>query len=182
MRSNKFKDVRMHFREPDMEGKPSRIFLGKNKLLQIALGRTPEEEYSDNLRRVAKLISGSVGLLSTSRSRQDVESYFDELAESDFARAGSISPRVVSITNKMVEIHPVSMMEQFRKVGLPVEVKNGRLQLIGGRQDYVLCKEGEVLSAEKCKSLVHFGVKLAEFKVVLLCCWTSESGKFEMLA
>ena len=33
----------------------SRFFMGKNKVMQIALGRTPEEEYKDNLRRVSEV-------------------------------------------------------------------------------------------------------------------------------
>lgn len=181
MRSNKFKNIRLHFREPDMEGKASRIFLGKNKILQIALGRTPEEEYEDNLRHVAKLTSGSVGLLFTSRPRDEVESYFYNLAEEDFARAGTISPRKVVVTTEMVETHPVSMVDQFRKLGLPVEVQTGRLALIGGKKEHVLCKEGQVLSAETCKALVHFGVKVSEFKVQLVCRWSKSGGEFEML-
>jgi mRNA turnover protein 4 len=181
MRSNKFKNVRMHFREPDMEGKPSRIFLGKNKLLQIALGKTPEEEYSDNLRHVAKLTTGSVGLLLTSQPREDVESYFAELVEDDFARAGSVAPRKVVITNDMVQTHPVNMMEYFRKLGLPVEIDNGRVSLVGGVTEFTLCREGETLSAETCKALVHFGVKVSEFKVNLICRWNSTGGEFEML-
>ena len=32
-----------------------RIFMGKNTIAQIALGRTPEEEYKDNLRHVSKV-------------------------------------------------------------------------------------------------------------------------------
>jgi len=182
MRSNKFKNVRMHFREPDMEGKPSRIFLGKNKLLQIALGKTLEEEYSENLRHVAKLTSGSVGLLLTSQPRKDVESYFSDLVEDDFARAGSVSPRKVIITNDMVEMPPVSMMEYFRKLGLPVEINNGRVSLVGEMKDFTLCKEGDTLSAETCKALVHFGVKVSEFKVCLVCRWTSSDGAFELLS
>jgi mRNA turnover protein 4 len=181
MRSNKFKKLRLHFREPDMEGKSSRIFLGKNKLLQIALGRTPEEEYADNLRHVSKLTSGSVGLLFTSRPSTEVEQYFEDLVEEDFARAGSVAPRQVAVTNDMVATHPVSMVEQFRKLGLPVEVQNGRLALIGGTNEYIVCKAGETLSAEACKSLVHFGIKLAEFRLKLICKWSSAEGEFEML-
>lgn len=155
--------------------------LGKNKLLQIALGRTPEEEFSDNLRQVSKLISGSVGLLFTSRPRDEVEEYFSTLSEIDFARAGFTSPRQVIVTPEMVASHPVSMVEQFRKLGLPVEVKNGRVCMNPGIERYVLCKEGQVLSAEACKALVHFGIKLAEFKVSLICRWNSSDGAFDML-
>mmetsp|Transcript_5365 Transcript_5365/g.7739 ORF Transcript_5365/g.7739 Transcript_5365/m.7739 type:complete len:230 (-) Transcript_5365:209-898(-) len=181
MRSSKFQNVRMHFRETDMEGKASRIMLGKNKLLQISLGRTAEEEFSENLRHVAKLISGSVGLLFTSRPRDEVEEYFSTLSETDFARAGFVSPRQVIITPEMVASHPVSMVEQFRKLGMPVEVKNGRVCMIPGIEQHVLCKEGQVLSAETCKCLVHFGIKITEFKVSLICRWNSSDGAFEML-
>jgi hypothetical protein len=38
------------------------MFLGKNSVAQIALGRTPEEEYKDNLRHVAKVCTTDSGL------------------------------------------------------------------------------------------------------------------------
>jgi mRNA turnover protein 4 len=177
MRSNKFKNVRMHFRDGDGENS-SRIFLGKNKLLQIALGRTPEEEFGDNLCQVAKRITGSVGLLLTSRAASEVEDYFESLQEDDFARAGSVSPTRVVITNEMMATHPVSMMEHFRKLGLPVEIQTGKIALLGG--DYVLCKEGATLTAEACKVLVHFGIKLSEFKVQLLCRWKNDGDFTEL--
>lgn len=176
MRSNKFKNVRVHFSESN-----SRIIMGKNKLLQIALGRTPEEEYGDNLCQVAKLTTGSVGLLFTSQKRREVEEYFENLVEQDFARAGAVAPRTVLLTDKMVATHPVSMAEQFRKLGLPVEVENGRVIFVGEQTRHVLCKEGETLSAEQCKALTHFGVKLSEFRVQLICRWSSKDGEFQML-
>jgi mRNA turnover protein 4 len=188
MRSNKFKAIRLHFRDEDdaadvAQESQSKILLGKNKLLQIALGRNEEEEYSTNLRKVAKLTTGSVGLLFTSLPESDVEAYFERLAEEDFARAGSVSPRRVVVTNEEVLNHPVSMVEQFRKLGLPVEVQNGSVVLIG-KSDHTICKEGETLSAEACKLLVHFGYQLAEFKVKLVCRWSRQDatdGEFEML-
>jgi mRNA turnover protein 4 len=174
MRSSNFKDVRSHFSD-------SRIFLGKNKLLQIALGKSVEDEYGDDLHKVSELTTGSVGLLLTSKPHQEVESYFHDLVEEDFCRAGAAAPCRVVITQEMVETHPVSMVEQFRKLGLPVEVKNGRVTLVGEKGEHVLAKEGETLSAETCKALVHFGVKLSEFRVELVCRWYSQDGSFEML-
>lgn len=180
MRSNKFKAIRMHFREPNVEeSKQSRIVLGKNKLMQIAMGRTPEDEHADNLRHVAKLTTGSVGLLMTSRPREEVEEYFANFVEEDFARAGSVAPRTVKITADMVATHSVSMMEQFRKLGMPVEVQNGKVVFVGGKKEYVACREGQALSAEACKVLVHFGVQLAKFRVKLECRWSD--GEFETL-
>ncbi|KAG7360255.1 ribosomal protein L10 [Nitzschia inconspicua] len=183
MRSNKFKDIRMHFRPTSMDdGPPTRIFLGKNKLMQIALGKTPEDEYSDNLRHVSSKISESVGLLCTSRSKEEVVEYFHDLVEPDFARAGFVAPKDVYITNEMLSHHPVSMLEQqFRKQGLPVKIDNGKIVLLDGKTEHRLCKEGETLSPEKCKALSHFGIKLSEFRVQLVCHW-SKNGEFTDLS
>jgi len=181
MRSDRFKDVRLHFRD-EVDGKSSRIFLGKNKLLQLAMGRTPEDEHAENLRKVAALTSGSVGLLATSRPNQEVESYFADMVEEDFARAGATAPKTVSIPNELVGNFPSSMMEQFRKLGMPVEVKNGRVSLVGGVEEYRVCKEGQILSAEACKILHHFGYKLAEFRVKLVCKWNATSCKFQKMS
>jgi len=180
MRSNKFKDIRMHFRPTAMNDAPSRIFLGKNKLLQVALGRTTEDEYSDNLRQVSKLITGgSVGLLFTSRPRKEVEEYFANFVEPDFARAGFQAPNAVTVDNSMLEVFPVSMVEQLRKLGLPTKVDNGKVILMDDRTEFRICKQGEILSAEKCKLLVQFGKKISEFRVRLVCRWSG--GEFEML-
>jgi mRNA turnover protein 4 len=173
MRSSKFKNVRMHFRDS------GRIFMGKNKILQIALGRTPEDEYADNLRHVSKLIVGaSVGLLFTDKSKEDVEQYFRSLIDPDFARAGAIATRDAEVTQDMVMRFPTSMMETFRKLGLPVEIKNGSI-VLRGQSPFKLCKEGETLSAEKCKLLVHFGIKLVDFQVSIVARWSN--GEFEEL-
>lgn len=181
MRSSKFKKIRMEFRKPSMDGKRSRIFLGKNKLMQIALGKTPEDEYSDNLRQVSKLITGNVGLLMTSNPCEEVEEYFANFAEDDFARAGAMATREVIVDNEMMYKFPSSMVEQFRKMGLPVEVSTGKLVLIGSKQNHTICKEGDELTAEDCKLLTQFGIKLTEFRVKLLCRWTAADGSFEEL-
>ena len=178
MRSSKFKKIRMEFRKPSTDGKRSRIFLGKNKLMQIALGKTPEDEYSDNLRHVSKLITGNVGLLMTSNPNEEVEEYFANFAEDDFARAGGIATRDVTVDNEMMYKFPSSMVEQFRKMGLPVEVSTGKLVLLGSKQKHSICKEGDELSAEDCKLLTQFGIKLTEFRVKLLCRWSAADGSF----
>jgi mRNA turnover protein 4 len=65
MRASKFKDVRMHWRE-------SRIFMGKNTVSQVALGRSTADEFKDNLRLVSKKLQGDVGLFFTSRDKAEV--------------------------------------------------------------------------------------------------------------
>ena len=40
-----------------------------------------------------------------------------------------------------------------------------------------MCEDGDELSAEDCKILFQFDVKLTEFKVALVCRWND--GSFE---
>lgn len=179
MRSSKFKKIRMDFRQPDMDGKRSRVFLGKNKLMQIALGRTLEDEYSENLRLVSKKIIGNVGLLMTSKPDSEVEEYFASFAEDDFARAGAIATKNVTVNNEMLYNFPSSMVEQFRKLNMPVDIDNGKLVLSGGKNEFNICKEGDELSVEACKLLVQFGIKLTEFRVKLICRWKTTDHSFD---
>ncbi len=48
MRSNKFKRMRMDWKD-------SRFFLGKNKIMQVALGRNAEEEYQENMHKISEV-------------------------------------------------------------------------------------------------------------------------------
>ena len=203
MRSTHFKDVRCHFRtsskkknaaassatmnddDNDDDGGGGRLFLGKNKLLQIALGRTAADEYSDNVSRISSHIAGSVGILCTSMSRAAVEGYFASLAMPEYAKCGTVCPETITITSECMisdaANYPVCMMELLRKLGLPVEVRNGSLVLAGGRTSYVVCTKGEELTAEQCKILVHMGIKLSVFRINLLRRWEKKDGAIEEL-
>lgn len=179
MRSSMFKDVRLYFRGNGMED-PSRLLLGKNKLMQIAFGRTPEEEYGDNLRHVAKRIrGGNVGILFTNKPRSEVESYFSNYRKPDFARAGSLCDQEVLVTEDEMKKFPVSMMEQLRKLGMPVEIQQGNIVFRDGQKNYRICKAGQKLSAEQSKLLVHFDIKASAFSVRLVCRWSD--GEFDVL-
>ena len=46
-----------------MHWKESRIFLGKNTIAQVALGRTSEEEYKENLHCISEVIINLVFLI-----------------------------------------------------------------------------------------------------------------------
>ena len=190
MRSTKFTNVRKHFHndastDDDMDDEGinhnSRLFLGKNKLMQIALGRSEEEEHDLNLQQVSKHISGSVGILCTSKSIKEIEKYFSTLSEDDYARGGNTvtltSPIIITNDNHL-SLFQTTMVDQFRKLGLPVEVNMGKVCLVG-REEFVLVKKGEsVLSVETCKLLHLFEIRLAKFRLGLLCRW-EKGGQIE---
>ncbi|KAK1947724.1 mRNA turnover protein 4 [Phytophthora citrophthora] len=170
MRTNHFKDVRMDFKD-------SRFFLGKNKVMKLALGRSKEEEYAENLFRLSNDVSGNTGLLFTNKPREEVVNYFTKLSVSDHPRSGFVATETVTIPEGPLPQFIGSMLESLRGLGLPVDLKKGVVVL---NQNYTICKPGQTLTPEQAKLLVHFDRKMAEFKLVILSVWSKD--KYQRLA
>lgn len=49
-----------------------RFFFGKNKVMALALGRTAEDEFKDDLHKLSKHLRGQTGLLFTNKTKEDV--------------------------------------------------------------------------------------------------------------
>ena len=121
--------------------------------MQGALGRTPEEEYRDNLCKLGENLGGNCALFFTNRSKEEVMNFFREYKSLDYARAGfKATENFVIPKGEMPFAH--SMMEEFKKLRLPVEIKNGKINM---REDYTVCKSGKVLTPEQCRILVFVG-------------------------
>ena len=118
--------------------------------MQVALGRSPEEEYRDNLCKLGEQLGGNCSLFFTNRPKEEVLSFFNEFKSLDYARAGFKATEAFIIPKgEMPFAH--SMFEEFKKLRLPVEMKNG---IICMREDYTVCKKGKVLTPEQCHILV----------------------------
>jgi mRNA turnover protein 4 len=151
----------------------TRIFLGKLSLLQLALGRTTEDEYMDNLHRISKLLKGEVGLLFTTLPHARITQYFDQFCKVDYARAGTKASRDVVVTNTDLSAFPSSMLEPLRKLGAPVDLSVGTLVLqpSHSKEGWTLCRANQTLSPEQCKMLQQLNVKLSEFRVTIEAWW-----------
>ncbi|XP_015268093.1 PREDICTED: mRNA turnover protein 4 homolog [Gekko japonicus] len=171
VRNNRLKDIRNAW-------KHSRIFFGKNKVMMVALGRSPADEYKENLHQVSKHLRGEVGLLFSNRTKAEVLDWFAEFKEVDFARSGNKATFTVGLDQGPLEQFPHSMEPQLRQLGLPTALKKGVVTLIS---DYEVCKEGDVLTPEQARILKLFGYKMAEFKVTIRSVWCAETGDFEQL-
>lgn len=64
LRSKLLKEVRMDFR------KDSRFFMGKNKVMILALGKSEQDEYQDNLRQISKRLKGQVRTAKSEERRR----------------------------------------------------------------------------------------------------------------
>ncbi|GFP93873.1 mRNA turnover protein 4 homolog [Phtheirospermum japonicum] len=169
MRNLKFKEFR------DRLKSSSRFFLGSNKVMQIALGRSDADEIKSGLHKISKLLRGDSGLCFTSLPKEDIERLFNEYEDYDFARTGSIATETVDLKEGPLEQFTHEMEPFLRKQGMPVRLNKGVVELVS---DFVVCEEGKPLSPESARILRLLGVKMATFKLHLVC--RSSADEFEV--
>ncbi|XP_031267698.1 mRNA turnover protein 4 homolog [Pistacia vera] len=162
MRNLKFKEFR------DQLKPTSRFFLGSNKVMQVALGRSVADEIRPGLYKVSKLLRGDNGLFLTNMSKK---SLFNKYEEYDFARTGSTATEKVELSSGPLEQFTHEMEPLLRKQGMPVRLNKGVVELVS---DFVVCEEGKPISPESARILRLLGIKMATFKLHLICRWSPE--------
>ncbi|ODQ68575.1 hypothetical protein NADFUDRAFT_31013 [Nadsonia fulvescens var. elongata DSM 6958] len=184
MRNTFLKDIRQDW-------KGSRILYGRTRVMQKAFGRTPEEEYKENLSQLAKLVVGDVGLLLTNEKPDVVQEYFESFVKKDYARAGLAAPLTFTVPEGVVyatggnlpveeDVPMVHSMETtLRGLGMPTILKAGKV-ILGG--DFTVCKEGQTLDGKQTRLLKHFGIAVSTFKVNLIASYSSETNEVTELA
>uniref|UniRef100_A0A914V2E4 Ribosome assembly factor mrt4 n=2 Tax=Plectus sambesii TaxID=2011161 RepID=A0A914V2E4_9BILA len=165
MRTTKFVQIRQEFK------RDSRFFFGKNNIMAIALGRTPEDEYKDGLHKISKRLVGQCGLMFTNRPINDVIEYFANFKERDYARAGHEVDETITLSEGPLEHFPFSMEPQLRKLGLPTQLQKGVITLYS---DFVVCTAGDKLTPDQSRILKLLEKTLATFRVTLIAQWTPE--------
>ncbi|KAL0698850.1 hypothetical protein Bca4012_054972 [Brassica carinata] len=174
MRNIKFKEFRQQFRHN------GRFFLGSNKVMQVALGRSASDEMRPGIFKASKvclyccgmlfqLLHGDAGLLVTDMPKEEVESLFNAYEDSDFSRTGSTAVETVELKEGPLEQFTHEMEPFLRKQGMPVRLNKGTVELLS---DFVVCEEGKPLSPESSRILRLLGIKLATFKLNLVCRWS----------
>ncbi|XP_030539332.1 mRNA turnover protein 4 homolog [Rhodamnia argentea] len=171
MRNLKFKEFR------DQLKSSSRFFLGSNKVMQVALGRSVGDELKPGIRKVSKLLHGNTGLFLTNLPKEDVLRLFNAFEEYDFARTGSNAAEKVELKEGPLVEFTHEMEPFLRKQGMPVRLNKGVVELVS---DFVVCEEGKPLSPESARILRLLGIKMATFRLNLICRWSAED--FELYA
>jgi len=169
VRSERFKELRAAWAD-------SRFFLGKNRLMALALGETPEAAHRPALDQLAADVHGDVGLLFTDRAPAAVAAFFAGFSAADFARAGFVPAAAVRVEAGPLPALPHTMLDPLRKLGMPVVLEKGTLVL---PQPYSLCTAGRAITPEQGRLLKHFGHALAVFKVALVS--RVRAGAYESL-
>ncbi|OAY39900.1 mRNA turnover protein 4 homolog [Manihot esculenta] len=165
MRNLKFKEFREQLKST------SRFFLGSNKVMQVSLGRSVADEIRPGIHKVSKLLRGDAGLFLTKLPKEEVERLFNEYEEYDFARTGSIATEKMELKEGPLEQFTHEMEPFLRKQGMPVRLNKGVVELVS---DFVVCEEGKHLSPESARILRLLGIKMATFRLHLICRWSPE--------
>lgn len=169
----------------------SKLILGKRRVLEKALGDSPEDEYKDNLHKLSKLTTGVCGLLLTNETVETVQAYFSAYTKQDYSRAKSKAPIDFTIPEGIVysrggqipyeEDVPMShsLEETLRnKLKIPTRIKAGKITI---SEPYVVCTKGDTLDVRQALILKQFGIAASEFKVPTLAYYDNETTEVTKL-
>ncbi|CAF0803324.1 unnamed protein product [Rotaria sordida] len=172
-RTEKLQIVRQHF--PPSES--SYFFFGKNRVMQLALGRTPATEYLPSLSKISPYLVGKVGLMLTNRSPQQVLEYFNQLEIEDYARSGNHVKQTVIIDEGSLDGFQHTMEPLLRSLGLMTTLKKGIIHLL---KPFTICSKGDILTPEQAKLLKLFQRPLAQFKIKVKVHWNKQNEQVQV--
>lgn len=152
----------------------SKIFLGNNKLMMIALGRDESSSVQDNLYKLTPFLTGLCGLLLTNLGKKEVKEYFGQVGAQVYARTGQTATQSLVLKAGPLSQFPHSMFDHLAKLGLTIKLDKGVIVLL---QETIVCEPGDTLSAEAAQLLKLFGVQSAEFKIELKAHWANGVAK-----
>ncbi|KAK0163333.1 hypothetical protein PV327_007027 [Microctonus hyperodae] len=154
MRNNKLKDLRE-------EWKDSRFFFGKNKIMALGMGKTPNA------------LKGQCGLLFTNKPHKKVQKLLTDYSEEDYARSGFVVSETIVLPEGPLPDFSHAIEPHLRQLGMPTALQKGVVTLL---QDYEVCKSGQALTPEQARILKLFGRPLATFKLNLIGYYSKKKG------
>ncbi|XP_023293648.2 mRNA turnover protein 4 homolog [Lucilia cuprina] len=170
MRNNLLKDLRQEWKQN------SRFIFGKNRIMQIALGRTKAEEIEVDLHKLSKRLTGQVGLLFTEKTKKEVLEWAENYWAVEYARSGFVATETVVLPEGPLTEFAHSMEPHLRSLGMPTLLKKGVVTLLS---DYTVCEKGKVLTPEQARILKLCAKPMAKFQLTMKCSWTKSDG-FEL--
>lgn len=193
--SYSFKDLRSEWSDD------SRFLMGKNRVIQIALGSSGSQlqkdqknddddenenntndggAYRPGLDSIAEDLSGNVGLLFTNRNPKDVQQFFKEYTVSDYPRAGFIPNETITLPASRLseEDFPHTQLQLLRGLGVPVRLDKGTIVVT---ENFNLCNKDSILTPEQGRLLKLFNHPIANFQITLISMWTAKNQKYQRL-
>lgn len=154
--------------------------MGKNKVMQLAIGVDASSEIADGIHKLAPLISGHRGIICADMAPADIQEALERHRTAEYARTGCPATGDVMLERgaDALASFPHSIEPHLRKLGLPTSLQDGKIILLG---DYQLCRTGDKLSNEQCQLLKLLSITMAELKVTALAVYDRSSGEVSTL-
>ena len=162
------------------ELKPGKMFYSKNKLVQLALGLSPESECAEGIHALAPLITGHVALITSNLNQADLATLLSVHDETEYARAGGLASYTIALEAGFdaLAAFPFSMETQLRKLGLPTMLHDGKIKLLA---NHTVCAEGQTLTANQAQILKLMHIQMAKFEIAIQAVYDKESSKVSMM-
>lgn len=167
MRNNLLKELRSEWK------KDSRFIFGKNRVMQLALGKSEAEETEENLHKLAIRLRGQCGLLFTDRSEKDVIEWSKQYSAIEYARSGFIATETIVLPEGPLEDFSHAIEPHLRSLGMPTKLEKGVVKLY---KEYTVCTEGKVLTPEQARVLKLIAKPMATFSLEIKCSWSRDGG------
>lgn len=130
------------------EWKHSRFFFGKNRIMQLGLGRSKDDELEKDLFQLSSRILGQCGLLFTSKTKEEVLEWFENYSALEYARSGFIATETVILPEGPLEDFSHAIEPHLRSLGMPTKLNKGVVTLY---KEFQVCEEGKVLTPEQAR-------------------------------
>lgn len=167
MRNNLLKDLRSEWK------KDSRFIFGKNRVMQLALGRSDADEAEPELHKLSSRLRGQCGLLFTQKSSDDVIEWAENYSALEYARSGFVATETVVLPEGPLEEFSHAIEPHLRSLGLPTKLERGVVTLY---KEHTVCEEGKVLTPEQARILKLVARPMATFTLEIKCCWAKDGG------
>lgn len=151
-----------------------RFFIGKNKVMAVALGLDAASECVPGASEVARNLKGNQGVFFSNDTLDTVRALLDTQEASDYARTGARAEMTVVVqadpdglrSIETGELLPATLETQLREAGMPTHLRGGSILLAA--DSYTICEEGDKLTASQSRLLKAFGIKMASFQVAIV--------------
>lgn len=167
MRNNLLKELRSEWK------KDSRFIFGKNRVMQLALGKSEAEETEENLHKLAIRLRGQCGLLFTDRSEEEVIEWSKQYSALEYARSGFIATKTIVLPEGPLDDFSHAIEPHLRSLGMPTKLEKGVVKLY---KEYTVCTEGKLLTPEQARILKLFAKPMATFSLQIKCSWSRDDG------
>lgn len=167
MRNNLLKDLRSEWK------KDARFIFGKNRVMQLALGKSEDDETETDLHKLSNRLHGQCGLLFTTRAEDDVLEWSKQYSALEYARSGFIATETVVLPEGPLEDFSHAIEPHLRSLGMPTKLDKGVVTLY---KEFTVCTEGKTLTPEQARILKLIAKPMATFSLEIKCSWSKDSG------